>query len=173
MAAEVELTDIAGREYLLDAYAIRADLPEGANAVSFRLNGIVYTATEDPDDGYRSYMKGITCDGAGSIKGIFYPSCRVLAVMQTGDRSRILELRDVLTKKPVLEVGTDDSDDYYPSCIFAWYPENMYANSAEYRYALTKLDFSQRRIRVRAQPVLKSISKRIVRHRVRLTKKVR
>ena len=44
-------------------------------------------------------------------------------------KTDILELIDVVTGKLVLEVGTDYSDDYYPSFVANFNPEAMALNS--------------------------------------------
>jgi hypothetical protein len=35
---------------------------------------------------------------------------------------------DVVTGKVVLEVGTDNTEDYYPYCVMNWSPENLACN---------------------------------------------
>jgi hypothetical protein len=39
-----------------------------------------------------------------------------------------IQFIDVVTGKVVLEVGTDNTDDYYPYCVMNWYPENLACN---------------------------------------------
>ena len=50
---------------------------EDCNTISFRLDGIVYTAIEDPSDGYRSSMDNIFVDNR-EMKNVF-PSIQVMA----------------------------------------------------------------------------------------------
>ena len=39
-----------------------------------------------------------------------------------------IQFVDVITEKIVLEVGTDNTDDYYPYCVMYWTPENLSIN---------------------------------------------
>lgn len=101
---------------------------EDASMLLFRLDGIVYLAVEDPEDGYRSTLGHIYNMGPGSMTNVFPPvrvrvdyvtehiqshggkeECEVLRFMELlpGD-----DLGDV-----IMEVGTEDSNDYYPSCV--------------------------------------------------------
>jgi hypothetical protein len=99
------------------------------NVCRFVLDGKVYTALEDEDDGYRSSLRSLTEGGA--VSNLFAPQ-RVLCSMQTegkhGGVDDILVMRDVVTGKEVLSVGTDNTDDYYPSFVANFHPENMACN---------------------------------------------
>jgi hypothetical protein len=132
----VEFSSLVGEHALdgvdMDTAQVKrwyGDAMEAANVIRFRLDGKVYMAVEDPDDGYRSTMKKlILCDEP--IKNAFQP-CRVLARLNDkGDyhANDTLELIDVVTGKVVLRVGTDNSDDYYPWFVAEWTPENMAVN---------------------------------------------
>lgn len=97
----------------------------------FRLNGKVYTVTEDPGDGYRSSMSEIT-EGDYPMANTF-ASQRVIGrhrtVYEYGGISDVLELIDVGTGKTIIEVGTDDVNDYYPTFVANFQPENMTHNA--------------------------------------------
>lgn len=103
---------------------------ESANTITFVLDGHAYLATEDPSDGYRSCMQDLA-EVPNAVTNTF-TSCRVLVRHRTrGDYNRaddILECIDIVTGKTVLEVGTADPDDYYPSYVANFTPENMAAN---------------------------------------------
>lgn len=103
---------------------------EDANCLRFRLDGTVYTAIEDPSDGYRSSM-GKMFVSTDKMKNTF-PSVKVLARIRTeyeyGGKSEVLQLLDVKNGRVILEVGTDNTDDYYPSFVSSWKPENMAVN---------------------------------------------
>ena len=96
-------------------------------------DGVVYTAVEDPSDGYRSSMEKLFVSPNDDVRNVF-PPCRVLARKKPDDRwggkNDTLELIDIATGKVVMEVGTDNSDDYYPSFVSAFWPENMASNAA-------------------------------------------
>lgn len=120
---ETALGDLIG-EHRLDAVDrfIEGNFDDAA-AIRFRLDGVVYTAFEDPEDGYRSSMKEL-CVSSDKMVNVFEP-VDVVGVMNSEE---VLTLIDVKTKKVVLEVGTADIDDYYPSFVAAFFPENMCIN---------------------------------------------
>lgn len=104
---------------------------EMANVFRVRLDGKVYTAVESPDDGYRSSMDKLFVENC-EIKN-WFPPVRVMARKKPDDnwgKNDTLELIDVVTGKTVAEFGTDNSDDYYPSFVSAFWPENMATNAA-------------------------------------------
>ncbi len=101
---------------------------EDCQCVNFILDGKVYTAIEDPSDGYRSNMKEIK-ESSINVKNIFEP-VRVLARMKEDDeygKNDILQLIDLRNGKIVFEVGTDNYDDYYPCWVASFSPENFSA----------------------------------------------
>jgi hypothetical protein len=136
----IDLESLVG-EHVLDAVDTESaqvktwgDSFESAEVIRFRLDGIVYTAVEDPDDGYRSSMDKIFISD-DPMRNVFTP-CKVLARMDTeardyGGKNETLELLDTVTGKVVLRVGTDNSDDYYPWFVAEWIPAAMAANQGE------------------------------------------
>jgi hypothetical protein len=133
----VELKDLVG-EHVLDAVDFSneqvrtwGDNFEDAQVIRFRLDGICYIATEDPDDGYRSSMQDIVIAEVASMANTFPPVrvvCRHRTEGRYSNEDDILEFIDMETGKVVLEVGTDNSDDYYPSFVACFKPENMHIN---------------------------------------------
>lgn len=134
----MELRDLIGMG-LLDAVDFEtvslpeydgADTFEDCNCCRFRLNGTVYVVVEDPIDGYRSSMRDIRVDPRAEMKNVFPPALvlGVVRVQRYGDQASVLELIDTATAKTVLEVGTDDTDGYYPSFVASFSPENMGSN---------------------------------------------
>lgn len=99
----------------------------------FVLDGDTYTVTEDPSDGYRSHMRSIAKGGV-EVSNRF-PECRVLCSMRTkgeyGEVDDVLEMRDITTGKLVLEVGTSNTDDYYPLYRANFDPTAMEINSGK------------------------------------------
>lgn len=96
----------------------------------FRLDGTLYSAIEDPNDGYRSSMRDLRVGGSAPIRNVFGP-VQVLCVYrdkQGYHESDLLEFYDAANGKLVLTVGTDNSDDYYPSYVAAFRPEAMSIN---------------------------------------------
>ncbi len=137
---QLELKDLIGLATLDAVDFETAQLPayEGAdaddlkdcNVCRFRLNGTVYVVIEDPNDGYRSSMREIKVAPKAEMVNVFSP-VQVLGIhcdRSNYDAAHILKLYDVTTAKPVLEVGTDNSDDYYPVFVANFQPENMASN---------------------------------------------
>jgi hypothetical protein len=88
---------------------------------------------EDPNDGYRSAMKELRIS-AEPITNMF-PAVDVVAHHRTQGKfsgmDDVLELIDVANGKVVLEVGTDNVDDYYPGFVANWIPKNLAINQAK------------------------------------------
>ncbi len=132
----VELDSLVG-EHILDGVDLSTesvktwgDSFEDANIIRVRLDGKVYTAVEDPDDGYRSSMRNLFVEEC-ALKNAF-PPIKVLAKKKADDKwggvNDTIELIDVVTGKVVVEFGTDNTDDYYPSFVSAFWPEHMATN---------------------------------------------
>lgn len=136
MSENITLESLVG-EHILDAVdtfteSVKqyGDHFEDCSIIRFRLDGKVYTATEDPDDGYRSSLGTLFMSADEPMRNTF-PAIRVDArkkANETYQTNDTLELVDLVTGKVVLEVGTDNTDDYYPSFVGAFWPENMATN---------------------------------------------
>jgi hypothetical protein len=92
--------------------------------ISFILDGKKYTAVEDPSDGYRSCMDRLIAE-EGSLKNIF-PDTKVMIPCSNSD---ILSFYSVENGMLVMAIGTDHSDDYYPSFVGLFIPENLPVNT--------------------------------------------
>lgn len=129
---QLELKHLVG-EHMLDAvdYGDAQDVNgEDCQVLRFRLDGQVYIVQEDPDDGYRSSMRSII-RGDWKMHNVF-PACHCVGRYRNHSENHgsadILELFDSITGKLILEVGTDNNDDYYPSFVAAFYPEALAIN---------------------------------------------
>ncbi|OKP79795.1 hypothetical protein BTE77_06815 [Ensifer adhaerens] len=134
-----ELTDLIGRRRL-DAVdfsnekikEIYGDEFVDSSVCRFRLDGIVYVAIEDPGDGYRSNLRNLAIANDANMMNVF-PAIDVDGRHRTsgeyGQVDDVLELVDAITGKVVLEVGTDNVDDYYPGFVSSFHPENMATNA--------------------------------------------
>jgi hypothetical protein len=95
----------------------------GVNNESFALDGEVYTAVEDHDDGYRSYMETVVCEHC-LMTMVFPRHClarvRVLDLSNTDEEG--YRLVDVDTGHAWLEFGTCHADNYYPYFFFTYTP---------------------------------------------------
>lgn len=132
----ITLTDLIG-DFELDACDFATlkepynefddDLVEIINVIYFRLNGKIYLAKEDSNNGYRSLLGDIYEIENYNFKNTF-PAAKVISVFKTVIKDAIC-FADKGTNKTVLEIGTDYSDDDYPSCIMYFDPTAMLINS--------------------------------------------
>ena len=104
---------------------------DNAQHILFRLDGVVYMAVEDPQDGYRSSMKDLFVTDGGMTN--VFPPCSVIGRMMEnsdsyGGQNEIVQFLDCTTGAVVLEVGTASTDDYYPSFVANFQPGNMAGN---------------------------------------------
>lgn len=137
----VELESLAGKEYILtgvdtetipnpdsDSYYNHLE----CGTIRFRLNNTTYVAVEDPRDGYRSCLGSIFTTGKNTKYN--FPGVRIRAEMalerdhEDYQNNNILQLIDLETKLPILQVGTGNWDDYYPCFVANWIPENLIHN---------------------------------------------
>lgn len=132
---EVELKDLVGLHKLTGVDFETEKIKdycgnfEDAQVIRFCLDGKTYVATEDPSDGYRSCMSSL--EVVNEKPKNTFEKVSVFGIMKTQshyNKCEIIQFYDVKTAQIVLEVGTDNSDDYYPSFIAHWAPENLYLN---------------------------------------------
>ncbi|MCG7985015.1 MAG: DUF2800 domain-containing protein [Candidatus Thiodiazotropha lotti] len=133
----MELKDLTGLRFLDGVDFVNEDIPDYPGAIEncqvcrFRLDGTVYVAAEDPEDGYRSSMRDLYVADKDAIKNTFEP-IRVMCKHRTegsfGYADDVLEIIDIKTGRSVLIVGTENTDDYYPSFIANFDPAAMSLN---------------------------------------------
>jgi len=102
---------------------------ENCQVINFILDGTTYTAIEDPSDGYRSSMDKLFVSNE-KVENNFAP-VQVVGIYVSRSHynaADIIRFYDVKNGKLVLEVGTDNSDDYYPSFVGSFNPMNMHVN---------------------------------------------
>ena len=107
---------------------------EACQVMRFRLDGNVYVAVEDPSDGYRSCMNELTVSEDATMKNVFEPvkvigRHREESTYSSSSTDDVLELIDADSGNVVLEVGTENTDDYYPCFVAAFHPEAMTHNA--------------------------------------------
>lgn len=107
---------------------------EQCSVVRFRLDGIMYMAIENPDDGYRSSLRHIITTNK-KPKNIFPPVAVLGTYKNAIDRgenhsidAKLIEFSGRKNKLPILTIGTEHSDEYYPSFVGNFQPENMPIN---------------------------------------------
>ena len=134
----MELKDLVGEhvlsgvDFLVSKMETYLDRYEDCEVVNFILDGVTYTAIEDPEDGYRSCMKEINVSDAAITNN--FPGQCVIATMRPDEdyeKNDILDLIDAVTGKVVLSVGTENTDNYYPYWVALFSPENMAINSGK------------------------------------------
>ena len=99
--------------------------------VVFELDGNVYEAVENPDDGYRSYMKELEYSTARIRNKIPPTSVVCKHISRSGDEDMLHDLLafiDAKNGKTFLTIGTKYVNDYYPCCVFEYYPELLSIN---------------------------------------------
>lgn len=94
------------------------------------LDGVTYEATENPDDGYRSYMEDFRVSDH-AVANTFVPE-EVEVRADTGEgtyeTNDLLLLVNPRTGREVVRVGTANTDDYYPCCVLEFDPTALEAN---------------------------------------------
>ena len=129
----MELEDLVGRKKL-DAvsFSDASGRFEDADFIKFRLDGVVYCAMEDGEDGYRSSCRELIILDHDDIDNVFPPvdvDCVVRdGVGMYGEDDYILTLYDAITFEVVLNVGTCFVDEYYPYFVAQFFPEAMHIN---------------------------------------------
>ncbi len=93
--------------------------------VVFVLDDVCYKAAEDPEDGYRSCCTDI--EVLSNIPSNTFSPVQVFCEMRNGECD-ILDIRDAITTKTILSIGTDEYDSYYPCYVCEYSPQNMVCN---------------------------------------------
>jgi len=134
METSIELKSLLGGHKLSGVDMINRQIEkygsmEDCNVINFVLDGKTYTAIEDPSDGYRSSMEKIFISDDKVINN--FKPIAVVAIEKpcTYCENDVVQFFDCKTGKLVLEVGTENVDDYYPSFVANFNPENMILNS--------------------------------------------
>ena len=97
---------------------------------SFVLDGVTYSALEDPSDGCRSRMEKLLVSDA-PVKNTFPPVEVYCTYLTSSDSYEcdILRMYDAESGELVLEVGTANTDDYYPYFVAMWNPKDLSVNN--------------------------------------------
>ena len=96
--------------------------------VKFMLDGNTYLAMENECDGLRSFMDEIKVVEE-PCKYRFQDTevlCRYDGY--EGSSNKLLDFVDVKNNKTILTIGTENYDDWYPTCRFTYTPENLHWN---------------------------------------------
>lgn len=93
----------------------------GVDCNRFKIGRYVFEAVEDPDDGYRSYLRSVEVTNPEGL--VFFP--RAIAKVRLGETDgydRLYFLTDVNDGHVWLTFGTRDAQDYYPCFAFEYTP---------------------------------------------------
>lgn len=143
--SEVDLNSFLGEHWLdavdFDSTQINqwGNHYEDANVMRIRLDGVCYTVTEDPSDGYRSSLGEIFRSDGKDMVNVFNPQWVYGRWKDQSDvrhddpnnLSDVIEIIDLWTHKVIIEVGTDHTDEWYPSFVASFHPENMNINKGK------------------------------------------
>jgi len=138
MNMKIEMESLVGKHLLSGVDESKmsvntyGDIFEDCQCINFVLDGVTYTAIEDPDDGYRSQMDKIVV-GDTKVTNVFAPVEVLVSYRDKTEGSypgecEILDFTDTKNGKRVMEIGTDNCDDYYPCFVASWMPENLSIN---------------------------------------------
>lgn len=100
----------------------RGDEGHDARVFYARIDGVIYRFAEDTQDGYRSCLADVVIVDEAPL--VPFPPMTV-----TAHRHPVPHNNDVIyfvneaTDLVVLEIGTREIDDYYPSFVSHWVPE--------------------------------------------------
>ena len=101
-------------DFLVEKTVNYCDETEDCQVCRFRLDGVVYVAVEDPDDGYRSMMNELVIDNDAAMKNVFVGCDVICRHTEKGDYQDddILELVDTKTEKDArVDKGLGGADD--------------------------------------------------------------
>lgn len=106
----------------------------GVDNNRFKLEGFVFEAKEDPDDGYRSYLGSIEINPEHQDdKLIFFKKPLAMIEMKWYEQGECPHLpsfegyqfEEYEGSHMWLRIGTDYSDDYYPCFMFEYIPKKQ------------------------------------------------
>lgn len=106
-------------------YSSNEDNDDGG--IVFILDGNTYYIGTDPNDGYRSYCKEMILDNSIKVDYKFTPQ-DVLVYINDNEDGTFLEFSNFITDDLIVSIGTDYSEDYYPSAHFTYNPEALQIN---------------------------------------------
>lgn len=92
----------------------------GVESERFKLGKVVFEVEEDPCDGYRSMLAGVSIVDNATITGGNGLLANV--IIATDDDIEGYKLIDADTGHTWLRFGTSDHNDYYPCFLFSYTP---------------------------------------------------
>lgn len=131
----VMLDDLVG-DHIIDAVGeFVAKSPSGygedSRVFMLRIDGVVHVFAEDVSDYARSSLERIDRVAGDEVDGhrvVPFPPMAVNFVKRPGEHHHTIAVIDERTNLGVLEIGTEDWDDYYPTFVAHWQPEGFKVN---------------------------------------------
>ena len=145
----VSLEHFQGEGLLLGVWFTEAKIDDSdydlSSCVYFMLDGIIYVVRENPDDGYRSHLRDVVVNNSLMPVNVWSPPepvfCTYIEKWEDSvttdvtdddyyrqEELALVEVVSTKTKKLVLTFGTSNTNDYYPSFVGVFHPENMGIN---------------------------------------------
>lgn len=116
-------------EYIRDANP--DSYSENSLVILYRIDGKLYAFQEDTNDDYRSMLEEVREANERDLEiplAEFAPivcNFMIRDLHQFGGTDHVLYAVDERTDLLVLEIGTENTDDYYPSFVASWTPEGV------------------------------------------------
>lgn len=92
----------------------------GVDNLHYKLGDTVWLAVEDESDGYRSYLGSINKADHSDLIFPDQPFARVTVEKYDTGSDEGFRIVDLVDGHVWLRVGTDNTDDYYPSFVFEY-----------------------------------------------------
>lgn len=102
-----------------------------ADIMTIGIDGKTFIFTENPSDGYRSYMKDVEVvegldkallSGAAPVGRQVFITYDAGKSSYYGEQNDLIMIYDIETGHLWGRLGTRNVDDYYPSCVMEWNP---------------------------------------------------
>lgn len=141
----VRMKDLVGKQFILTGvdftnpysdWEVSYDSKvEHACSMRMRIDSTTYVFLEDPDDGYRSSLDDIYVHYNMTTDNEFEPVFVRARYYENknddwefGDDNEVLEFVDTENDKVIVQVGTANTNDYYPWYVAKYFPENLSIN---------------------------------------------
>lgn len=130
----LDLSDFEG-QHLLSGVEFDTTDPRGwsdgdkANRITLVIDDVPFGFVEDPNDGYRSTMECVELSDA-IVNNTFEHILLDFTYINEEHHELLVAhkpgMNDKSLETAVLQVGTDNTDDYYPCYVDYWSPEKLH-----------------------------------------------
>lgn len=119
--------DLTGVDYTTTKALNSWSDDDDAQVMTLILNGISFSFIEDPDDGYRSTLDSVIVGEFQEIENTF-PPIKVYFTHVDEEQEHMIYGYVNTMDKYILRIGTDHTDDYYPTYTAEWNPKILEDN---------------------------------------------